>query len=283
MTLLTEIEPTGALQKVAALDEVNTFVFDMDGTLLNDEHVISPQNLRALHGLRERGFNLVIATGRHVRDVQYHLQQLGGDIATITCNGANIHDRNGKLIYREGLPLLVNQTLLPLAAQFNVNLNMFTDSEWLTIAPCAAMLEAHDQTQFFYRQVDLQEMITTPALKILFYGENTELQKLKAQILKDHPLDINLTFSDDCYLEVMQQNISKGYALKILLEKLSLSVDKAMAFGDGLNDVELFRTVAHPVVMENAGNTLKQLFPDAQRAPKNHPDGVATFLFDYIL
>ena len=283
MTLLTEIEPAAAVQKITALDEVNTFVFDMDGTLLNDEHVISPQNLRALHALRERGFNLVIATGRHVKDVQYHLQQLGGNIATITCNGANIHDRNGELIYREGLPLLVNETLLPLAAQLDVNLNIFTDSEWLTIAPCKAMLDAHEQTQFFYRQIDLQEMIATPALKILFYGEHTELLKLKAQILEQDSLEINLTFSDVCYLEVMQQNISKGDALKVLLEKLSLSVDNAMAFGDGLNDVELFRTVGHPVVMENAGNTLKQLFPNAHRAQTNHEDGVAKFLFDTIL
>lgn len=283
MTLLTDIEPVAAIKKIAALDKVNTFVFDMDGTLLNDEHVISPQNLHALHELRARGFNLVIATGRHVNDVQYHLQQLGGDIATITCNGANIHDRNGELIYREGLPLRVNETLLPLAAQLNVNLNIFTDSEWLTIAPCEAMLDAHEQTQFFYRQIDLQEMIATPALKILFYGEHAELLKLKAQILEQDSLEINLTFSDVCYLEVMQKNISKGDALKVLLGKLSLSVDKTMAFGDGLNDVELFRTVAHPVVMENAGNTLKQLFPDAHRAPKNHPDGVAKFLFDTIL
>lgn len=262
---------------------IATFVFDMDGTLLNDEHELSELTLRALHELRKRGFTLVIATGRHVNDIRGYLQQLGGGIATITCNGANIHDRNGELIYREGLPLLVNEALIPLGTKFNVHTNMYTDSEWLVREPCAELLEAHEKDQFFYRQIDMQEMLTTPALKILFYGQNSELQALKAQILRDYALAINLTFSDEYYLEVMQNNISKGNALKVLLEKLSLPVEQTMAFGDGMNDVELFRTVAQPILMENSSATLKQLFPQAKHTLTNQDDGVARYLFDNIL
>lgn len=262
---------------------INTFIFDMDGTLLNDEHALSEMTIRALDELRARGFNLVIATGRHINDIRCYLHQLGGGIAAITCNGANIHNQQGELIYREGLPLLVNETLLPLGAQFDVHINMYTDSEWLVTSPCESMLSAHEQAQFFYRQITLQEMLTTPALKILFYGEHPELLALRTKILNEHPLQINLTFSDDYYLEVMHNNISKGHALKVLLEKLSLPVERTMAFGDGMNDVELFTTVARPILMENSGIRLQQLFPHAERALTNHNDGVARFLYENIL
>lgn len=263
--------------------DVNTFVFDMDGTLLNEAHELSALTLRALGELRERGFNLMIATGRHFNDIGGYLKQLGGGVATITCNGANIHNGDGELIYREGLSQQVNDALIPLGTKFNVHTNMYTDSEWLVTAPCEELLGAHEKDQFFYRQITMAEMISTPALKILFYGQNTELQALKAQILRDYSLAINLTFSDEYYLEVMQNNISKGYSLKVLLEKLSLPVNKTMAFGDGFNDVELFRTVAHPVVMENSSASLKQLFPHAARALPNYNDGVARFLLDNVL
>jgi Cof subfamily protein (haloacid dehalogenase superfamily) len=263
--------------------DVNTFIFDMDGTLLNEEHELSALTLRALGELRERGFNLVIATGRHFNDIRSYLQQLGSGVATITCNGANIHNGDGELIYREGLSPLVNEALIPLGATFNVHTNMYTDSEWLVTAPCEELLEAHAKDQFFYRQIDPQEMLMTPALKILFYGQNTDLQALKAQILREYSLAINLTFSDEYYLEVMHNNISKGHSLKVLLEKLSFPVNKTMAFGDGFNDVELFHTVTHPVLMENSSAALKQLFPHAARALPNHDDGVARFLFDNIL
>jgi len=262
---------------------IDTFVFDMDGTLLNEHHELSPLTIRALNELRERGKTVVIATGRHFMDIRPYLKQLGGGIPAITCNGATIHNGDGELINRDLLPLMVNETLLPLGEKLGVHLNMYTDSEWLVNAPCASMLDAHAQSQFFYRQIELQEMLATPALKILFYGENAKLQQLKSQILAALTVPIHLTFSDDYYLEAMPQNISKGHALKILLEQLQLPFSNSMAFGDGFNDVEMFRTVTHAVVMDNASEKLKQLFPDTLRAQTNHNDGVARFLYDNIL
>jgi hypothetical protein len=261
----------------------STFVFDMDGTLLNEHHELSPLTIRALNELRERGHHLVIATGRHFMDIRAYLKQLGGGIATITCNGATIHNGDGELIKRELLPLAVNETLLPLGKQCGLHLNMYTDREWLVNAPCESMLDAHRQSEFFYRQIPLQEMLATPALKILFYGENALLQQLKAQILTALPVPIHLTFSDEYYLEAMPNNISKGDALKTLAKHLQLPLANSMAFGDGFNDVELFRAVTHPVVMANASDKLKQLFPAAQAAARNHDDGVARFLLEKVL
>lgn len=261
----------------------DTFVFDMDGTLLNEHHELSPQTIRALQELRARGKHLVIATGRHFMDIRAYLEQLGGGIAAITCNGATIHNPAGELIQRVCLPLAVNEMLLPLGEQCGVHLNMYTDSEWLVNAPCESMLDAHAQSQFFYRQINLAEMLTTPALKILFYGENALLQQLKTKILDAFPLPIHLTFSDDYYLEAMPLNISKGQALKTLAQHLHLPLANSMAFGDGLNDVELFSTVAHPVMMENASETLQGLFPHALRTQSNQADGVAKFLYEHIL
>jgi Cof subfamily protein (haloacid dehalogenase superfamily) len=261
----------------------STFVFDMDGTLLNEHHELSPLTIRALNELRERGHHLVIATGRHFMDIRAYLKQLGGGIATITCNGAMIHNGAGELIQRACLPLAVNEILLPLGEKCGVHLNMYTDSEWLVNAPCESMLDAHAQSQFFYRQIALQEMLATPALKILFYGENAKLQQLKAQILAALTLPIHLTFSDEYYLEAMPQAISKGHALRTLMEHLQRPLANSMAFGDGFNDVEMFRTVSDAVVMGNASEKLKQLFPDALRAQENHKDGVARFLYEHVL
>lgn len=261
----------------------NTFVFDMDGTLLNEHHELSPLTIRALNELRDRGHHLIIATGRHFMDIRAYLQQLGGGIATITCNGAMIHNGAGELIQRACLPLTINETLLPLGEGCGVHLNMYTDREWLVNAPCESMLDAHRQSQFFYRQIPLQEMLATPALKILFYGENALLQQLKTQILTALPVPIHLTFSDEYYLEAMPNDISKGDALKTLAEHLQLPLANSMAFGDGFNDVELFRVVTHPVVMANASDKLKQLFPAAQAAARNHDDGVARFLLEKVL
>ncbi len=262
---------------------VNTFVFDMDGTLLNNHHELSAQTLDALNALRARKAHVVIATGRHINDIRCYLEQLGGGIAAITCNGANIHDANGSLIANHTLPLTANNALIALGNEFDVYTNLYTHSEWLVSKPCEVMLKAHMESQFFYRETSQQEMLETPALKIMFYGEHAELLALRNRIDSGLTSSLNITFSDDNYLEIMQKNISKGEALKFLLAHLGLPLDQTMAFGDSMNDVELFRTVAHPILMENAGSKLQAIFPNAKRAQPNYEDGVARFLKENLL
>ena len=262
---------------------VNTFIFDMDGTLLNGQHELSELTLRALNDLRARNANLVIATGRHINDIRCYIEQLGGGIAAITCNGANIHDAEGRLVANQTLPLTANEVLIALGNQFDVYTNLYTHSEWLVSKPCEVMLKAHVESQFFYRKTSQQEMLETPALKMMFYGQHAELLALRNKIDSDLTSSLNITFSDENYLEIMQKNISKGDALKVLLEKLGLPLNQTMGFGDSMNDVELFRTVAHPILMKNAGSKLQVLFPEAQRTKTNHEDGVAQFLYEHVL
>lgn len=262
---------------------INTFIFDMDGTLLNEHHELSPSSIRTLNELRVRGANLIIATGRHINDIRCYIDQLGGSIAAITCNGANIHSANGELVASQNLPLDANETLIDLGNQFNVYTNLYTHKEWLVCQPCEAMLKAHQESKFFYRETNQQEMRLSPALKIMFFGEHRELLALREKMPAHISGKLNVTFSDENYLEIMQRNISKGEALKLLLAKMNLPLSQTMAFGDSMNDVELFKTVAHPILMENAVKNLKALFPEAQRTKANYDDGVAGFIIDQVL
>jgi len=261
---------------------VNTFIFDMDGTLLNEKHELSELTIRALKNLRERNANLIIATGRHINDIRCYIEQLGDGIAAITCNGANIHDAHGELVASQDLPLSANEAFIELGNKFDVYTNLYTHSEWLVSKPCESMLEAHLKSKFFYRETSQHEMLVTSALKIMFHGRHSELLALREQMNASITSSLNVTFSDENYLEIMQQNISKGDALKILLAKMDIPLNQTMAFGDSMNDVELFRTVAHPILMENAVKNLKKLFPNAKRAQANYEDGVARFIDEYL-
>ena len=49
-----------------------------------------------------------------------------------------------------------------------------------------------------------------------------------------------------------------------------------MAFGDGENDLDMLKTVGHPVIMENSQELLKDFFSNVTLS--NKEDGVARYL-----
>ena len=79
--------------------------FDLDGTLLNDDKSISPENLRALEAAAARGAELVPATGRIVTGVPEQIRRLPFIRYYIAINGACVYDaREDRTLYRGEIP-----------------------------------------------------------------------------------------------------------------------------------------------------------------------------------
>ena len=66
--------------------------FDLDGTLLDGEKHIPPENLAALYAAAERGMHIVLATGRIYPGLPEELRKLPFLRWCITINGAYVYD-----------------------------------------------------------------------------------------------------------------------------------------------------------------------------------------------
>ena len=75
-------------------------VSDLDGTLLNNESVVSEETKEIIKKLRAKGIEFAIATGRSFNSANKIRESMGIDIFLICNNGANIYGRNGELIKR---------------------------------------------------------------------------------------------------------------------------------------------------------------------------------------
>ena len=74
-------------------------VSDLDGTLLNEEHKVSPFTKETIELLLEKGIKFYIATGRGYVGAKEIMDEIGLKIPLITSNGARIVDENGREIY----------------------------------------------------------------------------------------------------------------------------------------------------------------------------------------
>ena len=71
---------------------------DMDGTLLNDDHMISEENLKAIRKAQEMGRHFTIVTGRDYDTVKPYLEECNLKCECILSNGAEYRDINGNVI-----------------------------------------------------------------------------------------------------------------------------------------------------------------------------------------
>lgn len=236
-------------------------VSDLDGTLLTPEHRIGDYTLRVLRRLRDRGVNLILASGRHFHDIRAVSAILRSRAYTIAANGAAVYDGNGELIEMAAIDPFCLDFLISDAAFSAVHKNLYRIQDWVVERHEPRLLDYHVESGFAYRVVDFSAMEPEPVLKVFYYGKPLELVELQDYIVEQCGAQVATTFALPFTLEVMAGGVSKGAALERVRERLQLDVSEVIAFGDGLNDLEMLRTAGTGVLMGNADPQLKAALP----------------------
>ncbi|MEW7867428.1 Cof-type HAD-IIB family hydrolase [Aeromonas diversa] len=253
-------------------------VSDLDGTLLNSAHQISARTRATLHNLVQQGVKFVMATGRHYVDVRHIRDTLGLDIYLITSNGAVVHDKQDQLVFNQTIAADIARELVTLERDSDIHLNVYYGEEWLVEAEMPWLLQFHHESGFSYRKVDLASHPLDRVNKVFYIGEHEKLVEIERGLKARYGQLLHVTFSlPDC-LEVMHGEVNKGSAVKAVLEQNGLSLEQAIAFGDGMNDFEMLSMVGHGVVMGNAHDRLINALPHHQRTLTSDEDGVAHYL-----
>ena len=93
----------------------------------------------------------------------------------------------------------------------------------------------------------------TPVYQMLaFYGEEEA-----AEVENGLPPSLRTTRWHRYGMDILARNGSKARGIGAALDKLGLTMNDAMAFGDGLNDMEMLHAVGFGVAMGNAHPALK--------------------------
>lgn len=251
---------------------------DLDGTLLNNEHMVDAYTAETLRTLEASGVQFVIATGRHYLDVMGIRDVLGIRAHLITSNGARIHSPENQLIYAENIPPQAVKALSQAEFTQGTLLNFYLDDAWLIDHPSQYLLDMHQDSGFTYQIKDLANHHGEGVAKVLYIGEHAHLLEIEKKLHAQFGTSLYITFSMPDCLEVMAATVSKGHALQVVLERLGLSASQCIAFGDGQNDLELLQTAGHPRLMSNANPRLVAKLPDVLTIGSNEESGVAKHL-----
>ena len=250
-------------------------ISDLDGTLLGPDHKVSNKTKETVKQWKNSGRKFVIATGRHYIEAKKIQDELGLPIYLITSNGARVHDQHGNIISKQNLPTDIATAICEQHFDDSVQVNLFTDQQWFANFSIQALAGMSIDTGFYCETTDLKKIDKSNTIKIFFWGDRDKLNVIYETLQKQFSDRVNLTFSLDKCLEVMEANTNKGAAVDVVLKKMALTNQQAIAFGDGMNDVEMLRSVAKPVLMANSQQDLLNTLPNAEVTKSSKEHGVA--------
>jgi len=255
---------------------------DLDGTLLAPNHKLSTFTKKTLKELHEKGFTFIFATGRHHVDVAGIRETAGIPAYMITSNGARVHDQNDREMYSKNVPQDLVQTIINMIKDDSrIRVHLYRNDTWLISKEDEVLRAYHNESGFSYQLFDPNNAPTDGIAKVFFTDLNDDHEYLAAYEAKINAAfsdRVNVAFSSPMCLEVMGAGVSKGDALQAVAESLNLKLENCIAFGDGMNDVEMLSMAGKGLVMGTAHEKVIRALPEIETIGSNEDDAVAHYL-----
>ena len=248
---------------------------DLDGTLVQDDKTISPENLEALRRYAAAGGTFGVATGRSDVIARAFLQLLPVGAPVILYNGAGVYDLpTEKYLYQVTLPDSIAQELLRISTRHpGMTAEAYTVDGFRIV--CGEGVPDHTRVMGARGQEAAPEGCKS-CMKLLFFSGldgNERLRALERDLRAVPGIDgVDLIYSMPYYLEILPKSASKGAAMRWVAEYLGASLSDFAAIGDYDNDVEMLEAVGLSAAPSNAPERVR-VHADVIVADNNHHAG----------
>lgn len=266
---------------------IKLIAIDIDGTLLNSHHQITPEVKAALQKAEQQGVKIVLCTGRPLTGVAPLIDELGldkeGDYV-ITYNGSLVQNSATKeQISMFGLSYDDFLTIEMTARKLGIHLHTETEEAIYTANRDISPYTIHEaflvNMPLYYRTPE--EM--TPDLNIIkmMMIDEPELLDNKKESIPSYFFDkFNIVRSSPFFLEILNNNVSKGNALIKLAEHLDIKLNEIMAIGDNENDLSMLKIAGISVGMKNSNPHILKYVDYITKSNDEH--GVAHAIYNFL-
>jgi len=251
---------------------IRLLALDIDGTLLDPQFKISPENLAALRAAHASGIELLLATGRRHDYALPVAQEIGVPCWLISSNGALIRSSAGETFYSDRLPIATAIKLFRHMDAFRANAVITFDRQGNN----ALVLERFEElnqsisrwiqmnAHFIQYVSPLEEALTEDPIQAMFCGRVARMEEAQKRLAEaDFLAEISILKTqydhrDLCILDILNRGCSKGHALRRWAQEHAIPREQIMAIGDNFNDLEMLEFAGVAFVMGNASQELKQ-------------------------
>jgi Cof subfamily protein (haloacid dehalogenase superfamily) len=254
---------------------IKMIVMDLDGTLLNDEKNISDYNLSILEKCRNKGIKIVIATARSEKSAERCIKLLKPDFMVLN-GGALVINCNGKIIYQKFISIKTSDEIINECIKYG-------NIGYITIETENGYYVNYKETAWHTDYMhgiyyDFIKPLSQKAYKITVEIHNNKIAK---EIDEKHS-EINMVkFSDINSFGIYHCEARKILAIKAIVKKENIGIEKIIAFGDDFNDIEMLKERGIGIAMKNGVDEIKEIAKYICKS--NNENGVGKWIEENIL
>lgn len=272
---------------------------DLDGTLLNDEGVVSVENVRAIKKAMDLGIKFVVATGRSYDAARIPLQAANITCPIISLNGAVSYTADQTILNKIEMDKEVARKILKVCQRHDMYIEFFTSDGIYSESregfvqvlmdimrsanPDISEAEMREKAELRFQAepvtfIDNYEEIFAiedlEIYKVLSFSANqNQLTAVHEELEREAGMAI--TSSGDINLEFNHPEAQKGFALKNYADQLGIDMKDVMTLGDNWNDASMLEMAGRGVAMANAADGIKSLCQYTTKSNSEHGVAVA--------
>jgi Cof subfamily protein (haloacid dehalogenase superfamily) len=230
-------------------------ILDIDGTIVPHGKTLSHATKDAIQQLRAKNIQVVIATGRAPYFSESVIKEIGVD-SMVFFNGSYVY-HEGNELYKNAIEKHVLEKVHLLSHDNQHPLTYLADTSFkATDLNHPFVVEAYQHDSWKPELAPAQFWSEQNIYQLFLHCELEEELSYQTKVPE---LDFRRWSSGARTCDVNLSNTNKAVGLTKLLEKLGIAPDEAVAFGDGLNDIEMLSMVGMGVAMGSARNELNQV------------------------
>lgn len=259
-------------------------VTDLDGTLLNENRKVSENSKSYLKELKEKGYIIVIATGRIYTSALEATDKATFANYIISDTGACCYDiAKKKAIFKNFISKEIAEEILSYYDENYTFIDIGSENKIYKYSNCFVENSKSIKTTYDKNFIlNSCKEVTHISIRM---KKNDFVFSLYHKLLKKYPnMEIIImqdSFAETKWIVILPFHCSKYSAIKKLATILQIQNEDILAFGDGLNDKEMLEKCGVGIAMSNALEEVKKVSNDVTLF-SNQEEGVICYLQNYF-
>ncbi|MBM6775041.1 Cof-type HAD-IIB family hydrolase [Olsenella profusa] len=257
---------------------------DVDGTILDAAHRVTPRTAAAARALSEAGIPLVLVSARMPEALSEIRRGLGSAGPVVCYSGAYVLDAAGAELLSRPIALGCALEVRDFVACDvpDVTCMAYGYHTWV-VSDRSDPRVMREERIVGVSSVEgsLEEHFSGRGLhKFLLAGEPAAIERAEREVGAAFP-SLAVVRSSPILCEIMDGRASKTEGIRAVCTYLGVDVSGALSIGDGRNDIDMLRAVPESWAMSNAPGEVKDAAAHVTACDNDH-DGFAETIFSVL-